>query len=145
MGDASDEAKARDDLERVRTENAIKAMQREAEMRKLREQQQGNQGNMVAAPQATGQNSIVADGTAGVGWPDSEVRAEPGRLTQAAGKLGLGRAGDAELAKRLLNDGQPAPGSRGSASGDAGKGAADTAGARAKAAGVRGVNPALEH
>jgi hypothetical protein len=133
MGTQEEEARAQAELERVRTENAIKAMQREEEMRRLREQQQGNQGNMVAAPQATGQ-----------GWPDNEVRAEPGRLTQAAGKLGLGKAGDAELAKRLLNDGQPAPGSRGSASGDAGKGAVDT-GARAKAAGVRGVKPALEH
>jgi hypothetical protein len=131
MGTQEEEARAQAELERVRTENAIKAMQREEEMRKLREQQQGN---MVAGPQATG-----------VGWPDNEVQSAPGRLTQAAGKLGFGKAGDAELAKRLLTDGQPAPGSRGSASGEAGKGTADTAGARAKTAGVRAAKPALEH
>ncbi|MDX6280811.1 MAG: hypothetical protein QOH03_1882 [Kribbellaceae bacterium] len=125
MGTQEEEAKARAELERVRTENAIKAMQREEEMRKLREQQQNK---MVAdAPQSTGQ-----------GWPDNEVQSAPGRLTQIAGSLGVGKAGDAAFAKALLDSGQARPGSGGGATEQAD-------GPKAKGAlGVRSTKPAFE-
>jgi hypothetical protein len=133
MGTQEEEARARAEMERVRTENAVKAMQREEEMRKLREQQQNK---MVATdPQASGQ-----------GWPDNEVRQAPGRLESVAGALGVGKAGDAALAKRLLDSGQAPAGSGKSA---AGAQAADTpgSGAKARIAGafkVQGATPAVE-
>ena len=130
MGDQQEEAAAMDRIIQESIKREAAALAAADAARKAAE-----------AAKAQGQNSMTADGTA-VGWPDNDVRSEPGRLTQAAGKLGLGKAGDAELAKRLLNDGQPAPGSRGSASGEVGKSAA---GARAKAGSFRGAKPALEH
>ena len=61
MGTQEEEARALAELERIRTENAIREMQRQEELRKLQEQQN--------------QNKMVADGSAGVGWPDNEVQA----------------------------------------------------------------------
>ncbi|WP_328324213.1 hypothetical protein OHA70_32735 [Kribbella sp. NBC_00382] len=124
MGTQEEEAKARAELERVRTENAIKAMQRDEELRKLREQQQSK---MVAdTPQSTGQ-----------GWPDNEVESAPGRLTQIAGSLGVGKAGDAAFAKSLLDSGQPRAGSAGPA-------VEQADGAKSKTPGVRAAKPAFE-
>lgn len=122
MGTESEEAAARAELERVRTENAIKQMQRDEEMRKLREQQEGK---------------MVADQPSGVGWPDNEVSAPGGPVTAIAGKLGIGKAGDVALAKQLLDaerrPGGPAPASGGD-------------GARTRAAGAftRPATPAVE-
>ncbi len=125
MGDANEEEKAKNDLERVRTENAIKQMQRDEEMRKLREQQQ-KQGNMVADP------------SAGVGWPDNEVTSPGGPVTEVAGKLGIGRAGDLALARKLLDaDRRPADAQPTSSRGDGAK-------ARIGAALSRPATPAVE-
>jgi len=129
MGTAEEEAKALAELERVRTENAIKEMQRQEELRKLQEQQ-NNQNKMVADPQAVGQ-----------GWPDNEVRAPQGNLSKVAGALGVGEAGDLALARKLLDaDRRPA----GAAADQAGV-QADGAQARTSgAAGVRVGKPAFE-
>jgi hypothetical protein len=95
MGTQEEEAKALAELERVRTENAIREMQRQEELRKLQEQQ--NQNKMVADPEP-----VVAN------WPDDGFQAAaPGRLDGVKGALGIGAAGDAALASRLLNDGRP--------------------------------------
>ncbi|WP_329476906.1 hypothetical protein OG558_34930 [Kribbella sp. NBC_01510] len=93
MGTQEEEARALAELERVRTENAIKEMQRQEELRKLQEQQN--------------QNKMVADGPAAIGWPDNEVQAPPSRLDAVKGALGVGAPGDAAFAGRLLNDGRP--------------------------------------
>ncbi|NEA30844.1 hypothetical protein [Streptomyces sp. SID13031] len=134
MGTQGEEAAARAELERVRTENAIKAMQREEEMRRLRDQQQNK---MVATdPQASGQ-----------GWPDNEVRTAPGRLDSVAGVLGVGKAGDAAFAKRLLESGQAPAGSGKAASGAQAGADAPGNGAKARIAGafkVQGATPAVE-
>ena len=79
MGTQEEEARALAELERVRTENAIKEMQRQEELRKLQEQQN--------------QNKLVADGPAAIGWPDNEVQAPPSRLDAAKGALGVGAPG----------------------------------------------------
>ncbi|TDD26142.1 hypothetical protein E1218_13780 [Kribbella turkmenica] len=90
MGTQEEEAAARAELERVRTENAIKAMQREEELRKLREQE--------------GQSSMVGDAPAA--WPDGEMQGAPSTRDKVAGALRVGRAGDAAFARDLLNSGQ---------------------------------------
>jgi hypothetical protein len=103
MGTQEEEAAARAELERVRTENAIKAMQREEELRKLREQE--------------GQNSMVGDAPA-VAWPDSEAQAAPSTRDKVAGALRVGEAGDAAFARDLLNSGQvPLSGAKAPAAG----------------------------
>jgi hypothetical protein len=95
MGTQEEEARALAELERVRTENAIREMQRQEELRKLQEQQ--NQNKMVADPEP-----VAAK------WPDDGFQAAaPGRLDAVKGALGIGAAGDAALASRLLNDGRP--------------------------------------
>jgi hypothetical protein len=95
MGTQEEEARALAELERVRTENAIREMQRQEELRKLQEQQ--NQNKMVADPEPVAAN-----------WPDDGFQAAaPGRLDGVKGALGIGAAGDAALASRLLNDGRP--------------------------------------
>lgn len=122
MGTQEEEAKALAELERVRTENAIKEMQRQEELRKLQEQQQ---------------NKMVADpGTSGVAWPEGEVQAPASRLDKVAGALRVGKAGDAAFAHDLLNSGQ-AP------LGGVGKPEAGADGAREHAGGTRAANPAL--
>ncbi|MEU4389732.1 hypothetical protein [Kribbella sp. NPDC023855] len=130
MGDQSDEAKARDELERVRTENQLKKMQRDEDMRKLHEQQQQQQGNMVASPQATGQ-----------GWPDNEVQQPVSRLDAVAGALRVGKAGDAAFAKSLLDSGQPRAGSAPAEQTTAADGAKSKV---TGALGVRSTKPAFE-
>ena len=123
MGTQEEEARALAELERVRTENAIKEMQRQEELRKLQEQQN--------------QNKMVADGSAGAGWPDNEVQAGPQTgLDKVAGALGVGHAGDVAFAQRLLNSGQAPLGSV-----SAPDRAAD--GAKEGAAGSRAAKPAL--
>ncbi|GAB2615738.1 hypothetical protein [Kribbella endophytica] len=83
MGDAKDEEAAKNDLERVKTENTVKKEQRDADLKKYRD----GQGNMVAAEPT--------------GWPVAEAKSGP--VTAIAGKLGIGKAGDLALAKQLLD------------------------------------------
>jgi hypothetical protein len=101
MGTQEEEAKALAELERVRTENAIKEMERQAELKKLQEQQ--GQNRMVAA------EPVVAN------WPDDGFQAAPGRMDAAKAALGIGAAGDAAFAKRLLEGERRAPGAAGEA------------------------------
>jgi hypothetical protein len=123
MGTAEDEARALAELERVRTENAIKEMQRQEELRKLQEQQS--------------QNKMVADATAGVGWPDNEVQAGPQTgVEKVAGALRVGQAGDVAFARDLLNSGQAPLGSVTAPEKSAG-------GAKESTAGGRAAKPAL--
>ncbi|HEY3558815.1 MAG TPA: hypothetical protein VGL05_15190 [Kribbella sp.] len=124
MGTQEEEAAALAELERVRTENAIKEMQRQEELRKLQEQQQ---------------NKMVADPGTAVGWPDNEVQAPPGGLDKVAGALRVGKAGDAAFAHDLLNSGQPPL----SGVGKPEDGVASTAGAREQTSGTRAAKPAL--
>lgn len=121
MGTQEEEAAALTELERVRTENALRDMQRQEELRKLQEQQQ---------------NKMVADGQPAAGWPDSEVQAPPSGLDKVAGALRVGKAGDAALAHDLLHSGQQPLGAV-----QKPEPAAD--GAREKATGGRAANPAL--
>jgi hypothetical protein len=125
MGTAEEEAAARAELERVRTENAVREMQRQRELEEYRKQQEQQNNNMVADP-----------GTAGSAWPDSEVQAPPTGLDKVAGALRVGKAGDAAFAHDLLNSGQ-AP------LGGVGKPEAGGDGAREHAGGTRAANPAL--
>ena len=133
MGTESDEAKARNDLERVKTENLLKQQQRDAELAKLREQQEAakKQNNMSAEqPPATGET-----------WSPATQQDSPGLMSTVAGKLAIGSAGDAELAQRLLNSGQAPAGGRSTAAAEQ----ADGAKARITGAlGVRGVTPVVE-
>jgi hypothetical protein len=57
------------------------------------------------AAKQQGQNSMIADGAATVGWPDNEVKAAPSFRDKVGGVL-RGEAGDAALAAKLLNSGQ---------------------------------------
>lgn len=124
MGTQEEEAKALAELERVRTENAIKEMQRQEELRKLQEQQQ---------------NKMVAGLGTVAGWPDNEVQAPPSGLDKVAGALRVGKAGDAAFAHDLLNSGQPPLSGVGKA--DDGMAIAD--GAREQPGGTRAAKPAL--
>ena len=100
MGTAEDEARARDELERVRTENAIKEMERQRALEEYRKQQ-AQQGKMVADPE-----SPVAN------WPDDGFQAAaPGRLDGVKAALAIGAPGDAALAAKLLNTGHAPAGS----------------------------------
>ncbi|MEV4262338.1 hypothetical protein [Kribbella sp. NPDC049584] len=100
MGTAEDEARARDELERVRTENAIKEMERQRALEEYRKQQE-QQNKMVADPEP-----VVAS------WPDDGFQADqPGRLDAVKGALGIGAPGDAALAAKLLNTGHAPAGS----------------------------------
>lgn len=97
------------------------------------------------AAKASGQSSMVAaePQTTGQGWPDNEVQAAPGKLSQAAGALGVGQAGDVAFAKKLLDSERG-----GSASDQAGQrpdGAKDGAKGRATGGlGVQAAKPAFE-
>lgn len=121
MGTQEEEAKALAELERIRTENAIKEMQRQEELRKLQEQQQ---------------NKMVADPGGGAAWPDNEVQTPPGVREQVAGALRVGKAGDAAFARDLLNSGQ-AP------LGGVAKPAQAADGAKESATATRTAKPAL--
>ncbi|GAA1595827.1 hypothetical protein GCM10009742_48280 [Kribbella karoonensis] len=121
MGTQEEEAAALAELERVRTENAIKEMQRAEELRKLQEQQQ---------------NKMVADGRPAVSWPDNEVQAAPGALDKVAGALRVGKAGDAAFAHDLLSSGQ-------TPLGGVSKPEQGADGARQQQARGRAANPAL--
>jgi hypothetical protein len=130
MGTESEEAEARTALERAYTERMVEQMRRQEEARKAAEEAAKNQG----------QNSMTAAGAA-VGWPDNEVQPAAGRLDAVAGALGVGKAGDAALAQRLLNSGQAPAGGRSTAAAEQ----ADGAKARISGAlGVRGATPAVE-
>ncbi|GAA3115057.1 hypothetical protein JOF29_003797 [Kribbella aluminosa] len=122
MGTQEEEAKALADLERVRTENAIRDMQRQEELKKLQEQQ----------------NKMVADpGVGGVAWPDNEVQARPQTgMDKVAGALRVGQAGDLAFARDLLNSGQPPLGSVNTPD-------QATDGAKESAAGTPTAKPAL--
>ncbi|MGW6281773.1 hypothetical protein [Kribbella sp. NPDC055071] len=94
MGTQEEEDKTKNDLERVKTENQLKMDNRNAADKKKKE---GNQeGQMVAAGSAE----------AGSAWPDNEVRDAPGKLSQLAGAVGVGTAGDVAFVRDLLNSGQ---------------------------------------
>ncbi|MGZ0145483.1 hypothetical protein ACXJJ3_00325 [Kribbella sp. WER1] len=121
MGTQEEEAAALAELERVRTENALKEMQRAEELRKLQEQQQ---------------NKMVADGPQAVGWPDNEVQAAPTGLDKVAGALRVGKAGDLAFAHDLLSSGQAPLGA-------VSKPEQGADGARQQASGGRAANPAL--
>jgi hypothetical protein len=123
MGTQEEEAKALADLERVRTENAIRDLQRQEELRKLQEQQQ---------------NKMVADpAVGGAAWPDNEVQAGPQTgMDKVAGALGVGHAGDVAFARKLLNSGQAPLGTVNTP-----EQTAD--GAKESAAGSRAAKPAL--
>jgi hypothetical protein len=126
MGTAEDEAKARDELERVRTENAIREMERQRALEEYRKQQEQQQNKMVADP-----------GAGGAAWPDNEVQAGPQTgVDKVAGALRVGRAGDVAFARDLLNTGQAPLG---------GVNAPDQAadGAKESTAGSRAAKPAL--
>ncbi|MEV5961362.1 hypothetical protein AB0L70_06325 [Kribbella sp. NPDC051952] len=97
MGTQEEEAKALAELERVRTENAIKEMQRQEELRKLQEQQN--------------QNKMVADDPSVASWPADGVQETPGRLDGVKAALGIGAPGDAALAAKLLNSAHAPAGS----------------------------------
>ena len=120
MGTAEDEAKARDELERVRTENAIREMERQRALEEYRKQQE-QQGKMVADPEPAVAN-----------WPDDGFQAAaPGRLDGVKAALAIGAPGDAALAAKLLNTGHAPAGS-----------AAPTASADGAKEQVRGASPA---
>ncbi|WUJ69920.1 hypothetical protein OG809_33080 [Kribbella soli] len=100
MGTAEDEARARDELERVRTENAVREMERQRALEEYRKQQE-QQNKMVADPE-----------TAGANWPDDGFQADqPGRLDGVKAALAVGAPGDAALAAKLLNTGHAPAGS----------------------------------
>jgi hypothetical protein len=105
MGTAEEEARARQALDRVETENRIKAMEQARALEEYRKQQEAAKAAEAAAK---GQNKMTADAPAAVGWPDNEVQTPPSRLDAVAGALGVGKAGDAAFAKELL-DGERRP------------------------------------
>jgi hypothetical protein len=116
MGDTKDEEAAKNDLERVKTENLVKKDQRDADLKKYRD----GKSNMVAAEPT--------------GWPEAEAKSGP--VTAIAGKLGIGKAGDLALAKQLLDSERPAGNSTAGSRGD---------GARARAtSGLVSPTPAVE-
>ena len=108
MGTAEDEARARDDFERVKTENLLKAAEQARALEEYRKQQE--------AAKQQGQSKMVADTGPAANWPDGAVPAPPSTLDKVAGALRVGHAGDAAFAKQLLDaerrpvDGATAPG-----------------------------------
>ncbi|MER7247111.1 hypothetical protein [Kribbella sp. NPDC000426] len=128
MGTAEDEARARDELERVRTENAIREMERQRALEEYRKQQEQQNNKMVADPEQAAPN-----------WPDDGFQAAaPGRLHGVKAALAIGAPGDAALAAKLLNTGHaPAGSAAPSASAD---GAKESVGGAAPA---RATGPAL--
>jgi hypothetical protein len=131
VGTAEEEAKARLEIERA-------AMNRQADAIKAAEA-----AAKKAAEDAANKASMVAEepgGAVATGWPDNEVQPAQGRLAAVAGALGVGKAGDAALARRLLEGERPAGGVSVEQSG------ATTEGARRFSGGlnVRGASPAVE-
>ena len=123
MGTAEDEAKARDDLERVKTENLLKQQEQDRALEEYRKQQE--------------QNKMVADEPAVANWPDDGFQATPqSGMDRVAGALRVGQAGDVAFARDLLSSGQ-AP------LGGVGKSEETGAGAQESAAGSRAAKPAL--
>jgi hypothetical protein len=123
MGTAEDEAKARDDLERVKTENLLKQQEQDRALEEYRKQQE--------------QNKMVADEPAVANWPDDGFQATPqSGMDRVAGALRVGQAGDVAFARDLLNSGQAPLGSLSTADQ-----AAD--GAKESAVGSRTAKPAL--
>ncbi|WP_328999938.1 hypothetical protein OHA18_36545 [Kribbella sp. NBC_00709] len=74
-------------------------------------------------------------------WSPAASTSPSGPMSAVAGKLGIGEAGDAELAKRLLDSAQPPNDARGTASAKRADGARDRI---AGALGVGGATPAVE-
>jgi hypothetical protein len=123
MGTQEEEAAAMDRIIQESIKREAERLAAEEAARKAAEQQ--------------GQNSMVADGAATVGWPDNEVEQKPqSGLGKVAGALRVGKEGDVAFARDLLNSGQ-AP--LGSATGPA----ASADGAKDQAAGARAAKPAL--
>ncbi|WP_328999936.1 hypothetical protein OHA18_36535 [Kribbella sp. NBC_00709] len=105
MGDANEEElykRAQMD-ERLRVEEQTR--QRALDLEKFRQQEDARK----AAEEAAKKANMVADPEPAVAkWPDDGFQAAaPGRLDGIKGALGIGAAGDAALASRLLNDGRP--------------------------------------
>ncbi len=133
MGEYENELYKRQmEIERLRVqEETQKRMKELEEFRKAEEQRK-------AAEEAAKKSNMVADPEPAVAnWPDEGFQAaEPGRLDGVKGALGIGAAGDAKLARDLLNSGQ-AP------LGGVAKPEQTADGAKESAAGSRAVKPAL--
>ncbi|GAB3822177.1 hypothetical protein [Kribbella italica] len=86
MGTAKEEAEARDRIEQ-------EAIKRQADALKKADAEKSK-------------NKMVADPSAGVGWPDDAVSPSTGPVTEIAGKLGVGPGADLALAQRLLDSGR---------------------------------------
>jgi hypothetical protein len=104
MGDANDEELAKRHLEEVRRQTEENTRRQQEALAKYREEQARK-----AAEEAAKKGNMVADPEPAVAnWPDDGFQAAaPGRLDGIKGALGIGAAGDAALASRLLNDGRP--------------------------------------
>lgn len=122
MGDANEEAKAKEDLIRTGHKNQENHRKAGDAVKKHREDE-AKKGEMVADEPAAS-------------WPDNEVPATPGVRDQLAGALRVGKAGDVAFARHLLNSGQAPLGSLSAADQ-----AAD--GAKESAVGSPAAKPAL--
>ncbi len=128
MGDANEEAKAKEDLIRKGHENQEK-FRKAGDAVKKRREDAAKKGKMVADEPAPATSPAAT-------WPDNEVPATPGVRDQLAGALRVGQAGDAAFARDLLNSGQ-AP------LGGVAKSEPTVDGAKESVAGSRAVKPAL--
>ncbi|MDX6246814.1 MAG: hypothetical protein QOF10_174, partial [Kribbellaceae bacterium] len=99
-----------------------------------------NQNNMVA---------VEPGRPTGEAWPEASAEPNsPGLMSTVAGKLGVGKHGDLELAKKLLDaERRPATGETGrdtAAGGGAGTRADGATSRASRALGARGPAPAAE-
>ncbi|MGW6194913.1 hypothetical protein ACWF0M_02090 [Kribbella sp. NPDC055110] len=128
MGDANEEAKAKEDLIRTGHKNQESHRKAGDAVKKHREGE-AKKGKMVADEPA----AVTAPAA---NWPGNEVPATPGVRDQLAGALRVGQAGDVAFARDLLNSGQ-AP------LGGVAKPEQTAAGAKESTAGSRAAKPAL--
>ena len=127
MGTTEEEAAALDRINQEAIAREAAALAAADAARKAAEEAANQQNKMVADPEHAAPN-----------WPDDGVQAAPGRLDAVKGALGIGAAGDAALASRLLNDGRP-PASAAVAE----RSGAASAGAKEGTGGARSAKPAL--
>jgi hypothetical protein len=82
------------------------------------------------AAEEAANNKMVAAEPVTASWPDNGFQAaQPGRLDAVKGSLGIGAAGDAAFASRLLNDGRPPAGAASAEAGTKSDGAKEHRGA----------------
>jgi hypothetical protein len=110
MGTREEEALARQEQQQRETQARLDFIRRQQEMAERQRLQE--EADRKAAEDklvnGTGSGNMVADEPATANWPDDGFQgAAPGRLDGVKGALGIGGAGDAALASRLLNDGRP--------------------------------------